>query len=61
MILRYHQEKFYVSTVNCNYISVLILLSSFEQKGTMVEKLVEEVVKDGQHLTHLIGICEGNL
>ncbi|XP_048334453.2 kinesin-like protein NACK2 [Ziziphus jujuba] len=28
------------------------------EKGTMVEKLVEEVVKDGAHLTHLIGICE---
>lgn len=25
-----------------------------------MEKLVEEVVKDGAHLTHLIGICEGN-
>ena len=30
------------------------------QKGTIVEKLVEEVVKDSQHLRHLIGICEGN-
>lgn len=30
------------------------------QKGTIVEKLVEEVVKDSQHLKHLIGICEGN-
>ncbi|KAG2717810.1 hypothetical protein I3760_03G192400 [Carya illinoinensis] len=28
------------------------------EKGTVVEKLVEEVVKDGQHLRHLIGICE---
>ncbi|KAL5572294.1 hypothetical protein UlMin_021891, partial [Ulmus minor] len=28
------------------------------EKGTIVEKLVEEVVKDGQHLRHLIGICE---
>jgi len=26
-----------------------------------VEKLNEEVAKDGQHLRHLIGICEGNL
>lgn len=26
-----------------------------------MEKLVDEVVKDGEHLTHLIGICEGNL
>ncbi|KAB1996333.1 hypothetical protein ES319_D13G223700v1 [Gossypium barbadense] len=28
------------------------------EKGTIVEKLVEEVVKDSQHLKHLIGICE---
>uniref|UniRef100_A0A803NUW2 Kinesin-like protein n=1 Tax=Cannabis sativa TaxID=3483 RepID=A0A803NUW2_CANSA len=27
-------------------------------KGTIVVKLVEEVVKDGQHLRHLINICE---
>ena len=25
-----------------------------------MEKLIEEVVSDGQHLRHLIGICEGN-
>ncbi|XP_059634670.1 kinesin-like protein NACK2 [Cornus florida] len=28
------------------------------ERGTIVEKLIEEVVKDGQHLRHLIGICE---
>uniref|UniRef100_A0A803NTC8 Kinesin-like protein n=1 Tax=Cannabis sativa TaxID=3483 RepID=A0A803NTC8_CANSA len=28
------------------------------EKGTIVVKLVEEVVKDGQHLRHLINICE---
>ncbi|CAO2841637.1 unnamed protein product [Amaranthus hypochondriacus] len=28
------------------------------EKGTIVEKLVEEVVKDSQHLKHLIGVCE---
>ncbi|PON97049.1 Kinesin-like protein [Trema orientale] len=28
------------------------------ERGTIVEKLVEEVVKDGQHLRHLINICE---
>ncbi|CAJ1940588.1 unnamed protein product [Sphenostylis stenocarpa] len=28
------------------------------EKGTIVEKLNEEVAKDGQHLRHLIGICE---
>lgn len=41
------------------YISILEL-SFCMQKGTIVEKLTEEVVKDGQHLRHLIGICEGN-
>ncbi|XP_061361586.1 kinesin-like protein NACK2 isoform X1 [Gastrolobium bilobum] len=28
------------------------------EKGTIVEKLNEEVAKDGHHLRHLIGICE---
>ncbi|XP_065851046.1 kinesin-like protein NACK2 [Euphorbia lathyris] len=28
------------------------------EKGTIVEKLVEEVVRDREHLRHLIGICE---
>ncbi|KAM7277888.1 hypothetical protein ACFE04_005022 [Oxalis oulophora] len=28
------------------------------EKGTMVEKLVEETANDGQHLRHLISICE---
>ncbi|CAI9097373.1 OLC1v1033776C1 [Oldenlandia corymbosa var. corymbosa] len=28
------------------------------EKGTIVEKQTEEVVKDAQHLRHLIGICE---
>ena len=31
------------------------------QKGTVVEKLVEETASNDQHLRHLIGICEGNL
>lgn len=35
--------------------------SKTQKKGTVVEKLVEEVVKDGQHLQHIIRICEGNL
>lgn len=29
------------------------------QKGTVVEKLVEETATDDQHLKHLISICEG--
>lgn len=31
----------------------------FVQKGTMVEKLVEETANNDQHLRHLISICEG--
>jgi hypothetical protein len=31
------------------------------QKGTVVEKLVEETASNDQHLRHLISICEGNL
>lgn len=29
------------------------------QKGTVVEKLVEETANDDQHLRQLISICEG--
>ena len=29
------------------------------QKGTVVEKLVEEIAKDDQHLRQLISTCEG--
>lgn len=31
------------------------------QKGTIVEKRVEEVIKDSQHMKHLISICEGTI
>lgn len=31
------------------------------QKGTVLEKLNEEVAKDGQHLRRLIANCEGNI
>lgn len=30
------------------------------QKGTVVEKLVEETASDDKHLRQLISICEGN-
>lgn len=30
------------------------------QKGTIVDKLIEDVVKDIEHLRHLISICEGS-
>lgn len=40
---------------------ILRQIFSWIQKGTVVEKLNEEVAKDDQHLRRLIGICEGNL
>ncbi|KAL7091927.1 hypothetical protein ACP275_12G134000 [Erythranthe tilingii] len=36
----------------------LRLLDDPEKGGTIVEKLIEEVIKDDQHLRHLISICE---
>lgn len=48
----------------------MLLLASFVnvcacyvwlQKGTVVEKLVEETASDSQHLRQLISICEGKL
>ena len=35
------------------------ILSLSMQKGTVVEKLVEETANNDQHLRHLISICEG--
>lgn len=34
-------------------------VSLIVQRGTVVDKLIEEVVKDDHHLRHLISICEG--
>lgn len=34
-------------------------MSTQMQKGTVVEKLVEETAKDDQHLRHLIHVCDG--
>lgn len=36
-------------------------MSTHLQKGTMVEKLVEETAKDDQHLRHLIHVCDGRI
>ena len=54
----------------CNFVELIHYKSYFmpqqwnniymiKQKGTIVEKLDEEIAKDSQHLRHLIGICEG--
>ncbi|VFQ63415.1 unnamed protein product [Cuscuta campestris] len=40
-----------------NELGTLRLLDD-PDKGTIVEKLTEEMVEDGQHLRHLINICE---
>ncbi|XP_030943857.1 kinesin-like protein NACK2 [Quercus lobata] len=69
--IRNHQERDFVVRVSALEIynetvvdllnresGSLRLLDDHEKKGTIVEKLVEEVVKDGQHLQHIIRICE---
>ncbi|GMY36085.1 kinesin-like protein NACK2 [Fagus crenata] len=68
--IRNHQERDFVLRVSAfeiyNEIVVDLLkresgslrLLDDPEKGTIVEKLVEEVVKDGQDLQHLISICE---
>ena len=67
MILRYLEEIHLFKTFHKYYTANFVVTPFFFflvfkiQKGTIVEKLVEEVVKDGQHLRHLINICEGNV
>ena len=70
MILRYLEEihlfktfhKYYTANFVVTWLFFFFFSLVFKiQKGTIVEKLVEEVVKDGQHLRHLINICEGNV
>lgn len=34
--------------------------SCFNQKGTIVEKITEETLRDWSHLKELLSICEGN-
>lgn len=41
-------------------VRVLNIFFIYGQRGTTVDKLIEEVVKNDQHLRHLISICEGN-
>ena len=58
MTLRYHLFAFvYGLKLNVHYKHNGLEL----QKGTVVEKLVEETANNDQHLRHLISICEGNL
>ena len=33
---------------------------SYDQRGTIVEKLTEETLRDWNHLKELLSICEGN-
>jgi centromeric protein E len=44
---------------NFDAIVIQMIMFSVGQKGTIVEKLQEEIAKDSQHLRHLISICEG--
>ncbi|KAM0933289.1 putative kinesin motor domain, P-loop containing nucleoside triphosphate hydrolase [Dioscorea sansibarensis] len=51
----YFLEKIQVS--KRHFTIKIYALEIYNEKGTFVEKL-EEVAKDGQHLRHLVGICE---
>ncbi|OIW00204.1 hypothetical protein TanjilG_29194 [Lupinus angustifolius] len=59
-ILRISALEIYNETVIdlLNRESGALRLLDDPEKGTVVEKLNEKVAKDGQHLRHLIGICE---
>ncbi|KAK6248837.1 hypothetical protein QUC31_020402 [Theobroma cacao] len=59
-VLKFSALEIYNETVVdlLNRDSGCLRLLDDPEKGTIVEKLVEEVVKDSQHLKHLIGICE---
>ncbi|XP_038876532.1 kinesin-like protein NACK2 [Benincasa hispida] len=59
-LLKFSALEIYNETVvdllNCKSGSLRLL--DDPEKGTIVEKLIEEVVKDSEHLRQLIGICE---
>lgn len=45
----------------CNWLRVILLYWSFTlgQKGTVVEKLTEETLRDWNHFKELLSICIG--
>ena len=55
----FYSFSYYQSFCYMMFILLHILVSLPLQKGTIVEKLEEETVKDSQHLRHLISICDG--
>ncbi|XP_039165798.1 kinesin-like protein KIN-7A [Eucalyptus grandis] len=59
-VLKVSALEIYNESVNdlLNHDSGPLRLLDDPEKGTVVEKLVEVVVKDSQHLQHLIGLCE---
>ncbi|KAK3438581.1 hypothetical protein EUGRSUZ_C03198 [Eucalyptus grandis] len=59
-VLKVSALEIYNESVNdlLNHDSGPLRLLDDPEKGTIVEKLVEVVVKDSQHLQHLIGLCE---
>lgn len=53
---------FHVWDSRISLVSNMLLISLYAiQKGTVVEKLVEETANNSQHLRELISICEGTL
>lgn len=59
-VLRVSGLEIYNETVVdlLNHESGALRLLDDPEKGTIVEKLVEELAKDSQHLRHLIDVCE---
>lgn len=64
-------QRYYTFNLCCLQVSAFAFVQQFSlildflcfpwmQKGTVVEKLVEETASDDKHLRQLISICEGN-
>lgn len=53
----FHLQEWIYASITHSYVTANFCL----QKGTVVEKLVEETANNDQHLRHLISICEGTL
>ncbi|KAG8376271.1 hypothetical protein BUALT_Bualt09G0045900 [Buddleja alternifolia] len=59
-VLKFSALEIYNETVVdlLNRESGFLRLLDDPERGTIVDKLIEEVITDGQHLRHLISICE---
>ena len=53
-----HFCRIYILVLACLYIRPALPFL-FHQKGTVVEKLTEETLRDKGHLLELLAVCEG--